>query len=744
MSRDPRAPQATGTDPSADGTTRRVAMVVAAKRFVGVERLRGLVATAGLVGGSIALLVGALMPQVWVFLAAAVVSYVSDLYLHVSDPGFMRKLGRFRLGVTVRFLFRSSLLLIIMARVGWEHRQLFDVATILLPLLFIAQVTFTGMLSVVRRRRALPVATRNIVLGRLRIADAPPQWLMQGYGRQLLHLEILGVAGVVATLAVRNPWWALGGLGAALAVRAGLLLALLPHLARAMRFPSRNNVLRKVDYWFAQHRPEVVLYFSGSKDSAYQINMWLATLEQLDQRAVVILRERHTLDNLATTSLPVLCVPSAVHLMNMDLSSVRVALYPANVGKNIHMLREPHVKHVFIGHGDSDKIASVNPYSKVYDEVWVAGPAGRERYATAQVGVRDDEIVEVGRPQLSQVHTGPRQAPVPTVLYAPTWEGWTDDPGNTSLITAGPGIVKALLGSPLPVRVVYKPHPFTGTRDRKAKDAHLQITKMLDKANARLGAGERADQEAAAHAQGILAAIEDDLAEELERGRSERADDAQRSRDSAPGSGPRADRVAALQSERDREYWTAAGPLRHHVVGAYPHLYACFNEADMLISDISSVVADFLASGKAYALTDTARIGADEFRARNTAARAAYLLQPDKKRLAAGVRALVELLHDRRDDHFAEDRDQLRVYLLGPDHPDSRTRFQAATTDLVARSAERARVFEEQDERELAMSGFTELFTDDPDADPQPGHDAAAAPEPQAVLYGTVLQRHQS
>ena len=106
------------------------------------------------------------------------------------------------------------------------------------------------------------------------------------------------------------------------------------------------------------------------------------------------------------------------------------------------------MKHVFIGHGDSDKLASVNPFSKVYDEVWVAGRAGRDRYAIADVGVRDEDIVEVGRPQLAPIQSGrrrPRGPHVPTVLYAPTWEGWDDDPGNTSLLLAGENIVKQLL-----------------------------------------------------------------------------------------------------------------------------------------------------------------------------------------------------------------------------------------------------------------------------------------------------------
>ena len=59
------------------------------------------------------------------------------------------------------------------------------------------------------------------------------------------------------------------------------------------------------------------------------------------------------------------------------------------------------------------------------NQVWVAGQAGRDRYLRAGVGVRDDDIVEVGRPQLadlSQAGEG-TAGPLRTVLYAPTWEG---------------------------------------------------------------------------------------------------------------------------------------------------------------------------------------------------------------------------------------------------------------------------------------------------------------------------------
>ena len=45
-------------------------------------------------------------------------------------------------------------------------------------------------------------------------------------------------------------------------------------------------------------------------------------------------------------------------------------------------------------------------------------------------------------------------------------------------------------------------------------------------------------------------------------------------------------------------YWRSQGWWQHQVItGSLPVLYDCFNHADLLISDISSVVSDFIAAG---------------------------------------------------------------------------------------------------------------------------------------------------
>ena len=66
--------------------------------------------------------------------------------------------------------------------------------------------------------------------------------------------------------------------------------------------------------------------------------------------------------------------------------------------------------------------------------------------------MRDDDIVEVGRPQLDGLlATAVRtDHPVPTLLYAPTWEGWNSEQQYTSLDSMGVELVAAALATPRP------------------------------------------------------------------------------------------------------------------------------------------------------------------------------------------------------------------------------------------------------------------------------------------------------
>ncbi|MEU5362471.1 hypothetical protein ABZ354_03025 [Streptomyces sp. NPDC005925] len=636
-----------------------------------------------------ALMLAAIVPSVPAFAAAAAVTYLADHYLHHKGSYLVNRLSKVRAGLSIRFLIRQLLLILLLARLSLADNLIYYGAIACFIAFYGLQAPHGALVTLIRSRRRMPVATRNVDLtARIRIPDAPPRGLLHRSVEKMLHLDLFAVTGIMIAAGLETSVPGFVGIGITMALAVTYVALLLPFV-RSTRIPPRAEfVLDAVDDWLAVYKPETVLYFSGSKDSAYQVNMWLETMEQLDTRPLIILRERAMLTNLAPTTVPVICVPGGVHLMNMDLSTVRVALYAANVGKNIHLLRVPTMKHVFIGHGDSDKLASVNPYSKVYDEVWTAGRAGRDRYAIADVGVRDDDIVEVGRPQLAPIRTRQGPAPegtVPTVLYAPTWEGWDDNPGNTSILLAGENIVRRLVTADPPVRVLYKPHPFTGTRSPLAKAAHQRITELVTRAAAERAADPRftADPAAETAARAELARIEARL--DALVGRTEKGDEAEASRDGMLDVA-RHEETARLRTAWDDAYWRSFPAWEHRVItGAQPRLYDCFNVSDAMVSDISSVVSDFIASGKPYAVTDSAELGVEEFKRQNTAVRAAVILSNS----AAELEELLAAVRDPAGDALAEDRKELKQYLLGPDEPTSIDQFNTAVANLSAKAETR-------------------------------------------------------
>lgn len=635
-------------------------------------------------------MLAALIPNVWLFAVAAAATYVADGYLHWTKSYLVNRLNKVRAGLPVRFLVRELLLIMLLAREEVADQPLFYATAAGFVLFFALQVPHGALSALIRMRRVMPVVTRNVDLARISIPTAPPQRLLNRSSEKMLHLDLPAIAAVLISVGGAPNLVAYTGIAAMLTLGLLYVLALARYLRR--KVPAAPSVLRSIDQWLREYRPTVVLYFSGSKESAYQVNMWLDTMAQVDGRPLVIMRERFLVTQLDETAVPVICVPSATHLMNLDLSMVRVALYPSNVGKNIHLLRVPTMKHVFIGHGDSDKIASVNPYSKVYDQVWTAGRAGRDRYAMADVGVRDEDIVEVGRPQLSMIKpwTGAPKNPIPTVLYAPTWEGWDDNPGNTSLLLAGENIVRGLLHAEEPVRVIYKPHPFTGIRSKQAKAVHERIQQMVVTAAEECAADPRWRTEASAAqaeqsaARAELARIEARLGVLTGPGR-QGGDETEKSRVSL-AEPERLSEITRLSAEWNAAYWRSFGWWEHKVItGPEPRLYDCFNESDGMVSDISSVVSDFIASGKPYAVTDSAGLGEEEFKRQNTAVRAAVILSNSAKELDELLAAVADPAADTR----AEARRALKEYLLGPDEPASMVQFNAAVQALALKSEAR-------------------------------------------------------
>jgi hypothetical protein len=460
-----------------------------------------------------------------------------------------------------------------------------------------------------------PMRTRNVP-GSPTIEAEPPARVLEVCAAQ---------AVVLAAGPLGAPAWLVLLLGV-LAV-AGLAWVTLPdvrlswRMRQAKRATGFTPPLRQVQDFLDTYRPEVVLHLSGPLGSAYQVDTWLESLEALDRRVLVVLRDAALLDTMRETHLPTLELSNAGELLMLDFASVKVALYPSNTGNNIHLLRLPHIMSAFVGHGDSDKSASANPFSRVYDELWVAGEAGADRYRRSGLGIHESQFRFVGRPQVHAISPSPRvgEEDVPTILYAPTWEGVNTLQEYSSLAAVGMKVVEAVLSSPAPARLVYKPHPFTGQRDAKYRA------------------------------------------------------------------------VDAAVAARIREAAASTG-VEHKVVRSGP-IEPWFNRATAMVTDVSSVVSDFLASEKPVAVFNHTGHGdepLDEaaFREAFPSASAATVVGPD----GSGIDELVAVATGRVPDERAADRSRLATYLLGA--PEKRTleSFRASVEAFIARAeAERSR-----------------------------------------------------
>ncbi|MGR5231116.1 hypothetical protein [Vibrio rotiferianus] len=152
---------------------------------------------------------------------------------------------------------------------------------------------------------------------------------------------------------------------------------------------------------------------------------------------------------------------------SISISDFDFIFYPFNTNTNQIIMKNRNVTHVFIGHGESDKLASVNPMIRMYDHVFVSGDISIERLTRKKLVTEYDVItgkcVRVGVPYInSNIRDEPTGiVNVRGVLYAPTWEGADVKQAYSSLPIAT-DLIENMLSRGL--TVYFQPHPSTGVR----------------------------------------------------------------------------------------------------------------------------------------------------------------------------------------------------------------------------------------------------------------------------------------
>jgi hypothetical protein len=287
------------------------------------------------------------------------------------------------------------------------------------------------------------------------------------------------------------------------------------------------------------------------------------------------------------TKIPVVYLKTINSVESIIGPDTRVILYPSNTVKNFALFRFRQLQHIFINHGESDKSVNVSKILRAYDKLYLAGPLAKDRLEAADIIIPSKNIAYVGRPQLELSLEYKSKASIEplTVLYAPTWEGFADDADYTSIGIMGVELVESLC---LSHKVIFKPHPYTGSVKPKLKAYCEQIKQIVVK-------------------NGGVVELEQDI---------------------------------------------------HHLM----------NLSDLLVSDISSVMNDYLFTKKPFMVTNPHNIPIDTFEETYPTTKASYVIA-DADNLTSTIFTMTTL------DPKREVRDEMARYSLGDFEGGSLTRF---------------------------------------------------------------------
>lgn len=403
-------------------------------------------------------------------------------------------------------------------------------------------------------------------------------------GPWVIAVRWLGAATAVL-VAVAAPTVLLWSAVALTAVAAAPVLVDLVRLRRA-----RRAVREAVDRFGARF----VLAYGGYGGGPIHVGMWESHLLASGDRGVIVnLRGQYCAELRAgiAPTMPWIQTGSDVlgDMLVISGPAITTYFYVHNAPGHLKMLAMTGVRHVWLGHGDSDKAGSHHQRHRRYDVLVASGSAAVDRYARHGVEIPAERFMLLGRPQSGDVlpATGPiTSVDRPTVLYAPTWPGNGNVPSFSS-ISVAPAIVQALIAAD--TNVIFRPHPVFLRSEYWAPKLE-QIAAIL--------ADDTADPSTLGqHVWGDLSTVE----------------------------------------------WSVA---------------ECMNRADALVSDVSSVVSDWLASGKPYLMINVHHTP-DEFVAEVPVAAGGYVVNIDLVGLADG---LDEMLHR---DPMVEQRRKLKVSVLG-------------------------------------------------------------------------------
>ena len=244
----------------------------------------------------------------------------------------------------------------------------------------------------------------------------------------------------------------------------------------------------------------VAVYFADGKVNLYQMRQWYAPLAELAEtppRAHPQPRVRAPRSRCSRSRrVPVVYVRKVADLEQfVHEQDLHVVFYVNQNAKNFQMIRYGRMWHVFINHGETDKMYMTTNQFKAYD--YTSSPAtprsiaARARCCGTTTSTSAPSRSGARRPTTSRATLPYTPDDRTVVLYAPTWEGDRGAAAYGSIASHGVALVRGAARHGRH-RLIYRPHPRCGVVDPEYGAANEAIIAAIAAANA-------ADPDGAAH-----------------------------------------------------------------------------------------------------------------------------------------------------------------------------------------------------------------------------------------------------
>ena len=162
-----------------------------------------------------------------------------------------------------------------------------------------------------------------------------------------------------------------------------------------------------------------------------------------------------------------------------------IVFYLFNAQSNCRIVSDRGLTHIFVTHGESNKVSSVKPIIRIYDHVTTAGQGGIDRFLMHNTftpyDIEHKRILTMGDTFTGQTGLSASPQQQNNANYATTWEGGNPSENYSSL--ANPDLVAGQLiaacnGSHIR-HILIKPHPNTGHRLKEYRTQLIRLISIL-------------------------------------------------------------------------------------------------------------------------------------------------------------------------------------------------------------------------------------------------------------------------